>query len=285
MRRLTSDSADARELFPSWSRDGDELVYVRWTDAGLGEIRTVGADGRNGRAVTSQPGHYARPHFSPDGSTIVFEKGEGGYLTAPEYSANPGVYRLAASGGEPVLVSREYSQPHFGAANDRIFMTGSADGAQTLVSTDLNGEAARTHATGELVTSYHVSPNGRHFAFTENYDAFAMPLMPGGQAVSVSGSAGALPVVEVSDSRRGFRPLGQRRGAAALVAWADAFQRRNSRPVPQCSAGRGRGAPRLRAARNRGLAAPHRGRRSPHRRSGDHRGADHHDGGRGRRHH
>ena len=199
-RRLTSDAEDARELFPSWSRDGSTLVYVRWTDYGLGEIRTIGANGSGGREVTSTPGHYARPHFSPDGSTIVFEKGSGGYLTAPEYSDNPGIYRVAASGGEPVLVSRDHARPHFGASGDRIFMTGSDGGAQVLVSTDLNGEAARTHATGELVTGYHVSPNGRYFAFTENYDAYAMPLMPGGQAVSVSGSAGALPVVEVSDS-------------------------------------------------------------------------------------
>ncbi len=204
MRRLTADSEDARELYPSWSRDGAQIVFVRWTDAGLGEIRTIGANGRNARAVTRQPGHYARPHFSPDGSLIVFEKGEGGYLTAPEYSANPGVYRVAAGGGEPVLVSRDHSRPHFGVANDRIFMTGSEGGAQVLVSTDLNGEAARTHASGEMVTSYHVSPTGRYFAFTENYDAYAMPLMPGGQAVSVSGSAGALPVVEVSDSGADF---------------------------------------------------------------------------------
>jgi len=204
MRRLTSDGGDARELFPSWSRDGDEVVYVRWTDAGLGEIRTVGANGRGGRTVTSMPGHYARPHFSPDGRTIVFEKGEGGYLTAPEYSDNSGVYRIPASGGEITLVSRSHSNPHFGAVSDRIFMTGSEGGAQVLVSTDLNGEAARTHASGEMVTSYHVSPTGRHVAFTENYDAFAVPLMPGGQTVSLSGSARALPVVEVSDSGANF---------------------------------------------------------------------------------
>ncbi len=204
MRRLTSDNEDARELFPSWSRDGSQLVFVRWTDDGLGQIRTISANGGRARSVTDVPGHYARPHFSPDGTTIVFEKGEGGYLTAPEYSDNPGVYRVAASGGTPVLVTRDYSRPHFGAASDRIFMSGSEAGARTLVSTDLNGEAERTHARGELVTSYHVSPTGRYFAFTENYDAFAMPLMPGGQAVSVSGSAGALPVVEVSDSGADF---------------------------------------------------------------------------------
>ena len=199
MRRLTSGD-DGMELYPSWSRDGSRIVYVRWSDSGLGQIRTVGATGSGDRAVTDRPGHYANPVFSPDGATIVFERGEGGYLTAPEYSDNPGVYRVAARGGEQTLVARSGSSPHFGAANDRVFMTRSADGAQQLVSTDLNGEAARVHAKGELVTGYSVSPSGQYFAFTENYDAFAMPLMPGGQAVDISAGAKNLPVVELSDS-------------------------------------------------------------------------------------
>ena len=199
MRPLTGET-DVVEAFPTWSRDGERLAYVRWTDEGLGEIRVVGANGRGGRTVTQQAGHYARPQFSPDGETIVFEKGEGGYLTAPEYSDNPGVYRVPADGGEAVLVSRDMARPHFGASNDRIFMTGSDGGAQTLVSTDLNGNDPRTHASGDLVTGYHVSPRGDFVAFTENYDAYVMPLMPGSQAVSISATSKSLPVVEVSDS-------------------------------------------------------------------------------------
>ena len=199
MRRLT-DADDGMELYPNWSRDGSRIVYVRWTDNDLGQIRAVGANGRGDRAVTTRPGHYSRPVFSPDGSTIVFERGSGGYLTAPEYSDDPGVYRIAASGGAQTLVTRSMGDPHFGASSDRIFMTGSDGGAQQLVSTDLNGEAMRVHAKGDLVTGYRVSPSGKFFAFTENYDAFAMPLMPGGQAVSISAGAKALPVVELSDS-------------------------------------------------------------------------------------
>ncbi|WP_126174337.1 amidohydrolase family protein [Altericroceibacterium xinjiangense] len=200
-QRLTRGE-EGRELFPSWSRDGTRIAYVRWTDAGLGEIRTIGSNGRGEVTATRQPGHYARPHFSPDGRTVVFEKAEGGYLTAPEYSDNPGVYRVAAGGGDAVLVSRDGSRPHFGAANDRIFMTTSAeeDGGEALVSTDLNGQAARVHAQGKLVTGYRVSPTGKFFAFTENYDAFAMPLLPGGQAVTISAKEKSLPIVEVSDS-------------------------------------------------------------------------------------
>ncbi|MHB9878359.1 amidohydrolase family protein [Pacificimonas sp. ICDLI1SI03] len=199
MRRLTNGE-DGMELFPSWSRDGSRIVYVKWTDAGLGEVRTIGANGRGAQSVTSVPGHYARPHFSPDGEMIVFEKGEGGFLTAPEFSDNPGVYRIAASGGDAVLISRDMARPHFGADNDRIFMTGSREGAHILVSTDMNGSDERVHAKGDLVTGYMVSPTGRYVVFTENYDAYAMPLMPGGQAITISAEAKSLPMVEISDS-------------------------------------------------------------------------------------
>lgn len=212
MRRLTN-SDDGMELFPTWSRDGSRIAFVRWTDEGLGQILTVRADGRGERTVTDRPGHYARPAFSPDGATIVFERGSGGYLTAPEYSDNPGIYRIAAEGGAQTLVSRSGSDPHFGAAGDRIFMTASQGGSQQLVSVDLNGEARRVHASGDLVTGYEVSPSGKFFAFTENYDAFAMPLMPGGQSVTISAGAKSLPVVELSDS------------AADYVHWSSGGER------------------------------------------------------------
>jgi imidazolonepropionase-like amidohydrolase/Tol biopolymer transport system component len=196
-KRLTTD-ASAMEAYPAWSPDGKRIVFVRWTDAGLGEIKTVAATGGAATSVTRTAGHYARPRFSPDGKTIVFEKREGGFLVSTRASAEPGIYRVAAAGGEAVRVSHDGEHPQFGAANDRLFFVAS-DGKQTkLVSTDLNGEAKRTHAEGEMVTDYIVSPDSRHFAFRQNYQAFVMPMLPGTQQVSVSPSGGPLPVTKAS---------------------------------------------------------------------------------------
>jgi len=196
-KRLTSTTAEM-EGYPSWSRDGKSIVYVAWTDKGLGEIRVVGAGGGSPRKITPQAGHYARPRFSPDGKTIVFEKGQGGGLTSPLMSDAPGVYRISSTAGAATRIATGVGNPHFGSSNDRVFLTEPGQNKRQLVSADLNGEAKRTHATGELATTYEVSPDGNHFAFRQNYEAFVMPLMPGTQEVSVSPSGGALPVTKVS---------------------------------------------------------------------------------------
>jgi len=199
-RRLTAAKDAAFEMWPSWSRDGKSVVFVRWTDAGLGEVHVVGAGGGATRRVTSVPGHYAEPRFSPDGGTIVFERRGGGYLTSGRWGANPGVYRVAAAGGTPELVDADGAKPQFGGSGDRLFMVASGGGKSQLVSTDLSGQDKRVHASGELVSDYEISPDGRTLAFRQNHDVYVTPLMPGAQDVALGMKGGALPVTRVSDS-------------------------------------------------------------------------------------
>ncbi|QNO26810.1 PD40 domain-containing protein [Sphingopyxis sp. OPL5] len=203
-RRLTSAKDDAMELWPSWSRDNKSIVFVRWTDSGLGEIHVIPAAGGTSRKVSVNPGHYAEPRFSPDGKTITFEKRGSGGLTSTRWSEDPGIYRIAAAGGTPERISADGAKPQFGADNDRIFMITAGDGKSQLVSTDLHGQDKRTHANGELVSDYEISPDGRTLAFRQNYDAYVTPLMPGGQDVSLGTKSGALPVTRVSGSGADF---------------------------------------------------------------------------------
>ncbi|WP_138509393.1 amidohydrolase family protein [Maricaulis alexandrii] len=197
-RRLTrAEAGERREITPTWSPDGRTIAFVAWDDEELGSIRTISARGGRERTITSEPGHYANPRFSPDGDMIVFEKGSGGYLTAPEWSETTGIFRVDADGGEMVQVTDGGSLPHFAASNDRIYFTRGGNGA-SLVSVDLNGHEERTHVTGDLVTEYQMAPDGAHVAFRQNYDVFVMPVLPGPQSVAGGAGGSALPTVEVS---------------------------------------------------------------------------------------
>ena len=211
--RLTQTRGAEIEAFPSWSRDGQKLVYVEWTDAGLGKIRVANANGSGGRYVTAEPGHYRRPRFSPDGQTIVFEQGTGGYLVSQLRSDNPGVYRTPTAGGAMTLVTRDGASPHYGAENNRIFVTRGSGPSGTLVSVDLNGEAAREHASGEMVTTYEVSPDGAYVAFEDNFGAYVMPMAQGPQEIGAGKGASALPVAKASE------------GGATYLTWTEGGKR------------------------------------------------------------
>jgi len=199
-KRLTSDNAGNFEYDPSWSRDGRSIAFVSWSDEGLGNIHKVRANGGRSERLTSRPGHYHGPRFSPDSESIVFQVTEGGRLTSPNWSIETGIFVVAASGGAARRISRNGSNPHFGSQNDRLYVTRSvAEGnGSELVSIDLNGEAPRTHASGEYLRRFEVAPDDRHFAFRENYHIYALPLPPGGKPLEVTTSVDSVNMTRAS---------------------------------------------------------------------------------------
>jgi Tol biopolymer transport system component len=197
-RRVTSQS-DHFEFHPSFSRDGKWIVYVSWDDQDLGAVRVAPAGGGPGRPITTEPGHYLEPRFSPSGEKVVYRKITGGYLLSPVWSENPGVYVVPTAGGEPVRVSKTGFDAHFGAAGDRVFFSADFDDTKlALRSVDLDGHEERTHIEGAEVTEFRVSPDGRWVAFTEQYNAFVAPFTATGRPIDMSSEMKSVPVKQVS---------------------------------------------------------------------------------------
>jgi imidazolonepropionase-like amidohydrolase len=208
-RRLTRDGDAHREMFPNWSRDGRWIVFTSWDDEALGSVRRVSARGGQSRVLTREPGHYRRALFSPDGETVVVEKGKGGKLTTPDWSETPGIYSLPADGGELHLVTRKGRDPHFGATDDRLFLTRTKEGVtapgartpggkQYLVSVDLNGQDERDHAFSKNATRLLVSPDGAWLVFRENYHIYVAPMPASPTGVELGPKMSALPLRQLS---------------------------------------------------------------------------------------
>jgi imidazolonepropionase-like amidohydrolase/Tol biopolymer transport system component len=203
-RALTRDTEEAFELFPAWSADGKRIVFVRWTDATLGAIQIVDANGGRSRAVTQQPGHYMHPRFAPDGGSIVFQRSTGGTLTSPVWSEKPGLYRIATSGGQMRQLTDTGRNVHFVAGSQRVYFNEDKRGvkesepAHELVSVDANGEDRRVHARSQYATRMELSPSGRWLAFRENYHIYVVPMPPAG-VVELSPKTKSVPIRRASE--------------------------------------------------------------------------------------
>ncbi len=197
-RRLTSQD-DHFELFPAFSRDGSLIAYTTWDDQDLGSVRVVSSGGGSGRAVTRKPGLYVEPQFSPDGTAIVFRKTTDGFLLSGQWSLEPGIYLVPASGGEDRRVSKSGFNPHFGAVADRVFFSDQEEETKmVLKSVNLKGHDARTHLKGSQVTEFSLSPDGRWVAFTEQFNAYVAPFAVSGKTVEIGSKLKSIPVKQVS---------------------------------------------------------------------------------------
>jgi Tol biopolymer transport system component/imidazolonepropionase-like amidohydrolase len=199
--RLTQQ-ADHDEYYPRYSQDGKHIVYTTWNDQDLGSIRIVSARGGKGKVVNTEPGHFIEPSFSINGEKIAYRKVTGGYLLAPQYSTEPGLYVLDLDQKKATRVSKSGIEPHFSAGDDRVYFTESVSAAYPetqFVSVDLNGEDKQEHLYGaDQVSEYRLSPDSKYLAFVHQYNTYAMPFTQVGKTLTIGPDMKALPVKQLS---------------------------------------------------------------------------------------
>src|SRR5690606_35406794 len=92
---------------------GNEIVYVTWTDEGMGAIKRVGLNGRNPVTLTKEKSIYRNPSVSSDGTKIVFVKESGNTDQGQTFTKEPGIYLMDASGENQKKLIREGDFPSF----------------------------------------------------------------------------------------------------------------------------------------------------------------------------
>ncbi len=201
--RLTTQT-DHFELYPSWSRDAKSIVFTTWSDEKAGSVRVAPARGGAEKVLTSEPGHYREPVFSPDGSKVVYRKDSGGFLVTPDWSFDPGLYWVAAAGGKSSLVTRDGVLPQFGAASDRVYFMrydggdDKEEAKRVFASVALDGAEPRDHLSSADATEFRISPDEKWIAFRERFNAYIAPFVRTGAKVDIGPKATSIPVARVS---------------------------------------------------------------------------------------
>lgn len=199
MSRLTDLDKNIAELYPQWSRDGKNIVFTTWNDQDQGTVQVISAKGGKPKQLTSEPGKYVEPTFSPNGELVVYRKTQGGNLTPRTWSQEPGLYKVDIKGKQNSKISTDGYQAQFGANADRIFfMNSSEDETPQLSSINLDGFDKRVHYSSKHATEFRVSPDGEQLAFAERFKVWVTPFAKHGETVEIGPNASNLPVSQLS---------------------------------------------------------------------------------------
>lgn len=167
---ITQD-AQAHSEFPSWSPDGSQIAYHRYTPNGEGDIYVMNADGTDKRNVTNSSTGDWWPSWHPDGNRLAFHTIESG---VPFYIST---INVDGSGRQEVLrqPSLFFRNPSWSPDGSRLafqcniesniweICVANGDGSNPQNITNL-GVAGRQH---RLVSW---SPDGNMLTFDSNRD-------------------------------------------------------------------------------------------------------------------
>jgi len=201
-QRLTK-SADF-EFEPTFSPDGNTIVYVTWDDEKMGAVYKLSLKGRNNDPVklTKDKGIYRSPDISPSGQLVTFEKESGNSILGGTHDKKPGIYTISINGGSATQVVDEGGYPQFNTSGDRIFyQTGGyffGNLTKKLKSVNLQGEDVMEHVESKYANRIVPSPDNKWVAFINLHKAYIAPLPRTGKAVNIDPNSKSVPVSQIS---------------------------------------------------------------------------------------
>ncbi|HQF63783.1 MAG TPA: hypothetical protein PLT26_14890 [Anaerolineaceae bacterium] len=130
--QLTDSGSNSK---PEWSPDGEQILYLSWTDTNQYDINMMDKVGNNQKELLSTPANERMARWSPDGKNIVFVSDADGsddiYMMRLE---TLDITRLTSFPGEKLF-------PAWSSDGSRIvFVSSEKDGRQQIFSVYINGE-------------------------------------------------------------------------------------------------------------------------------------------------
>ncbi|MEM6397262.1 MAG: amidohydrolase family protein [Bacteroidota bacterium] len=190
------------EFEPAFSPDGSQLAYVSWDDQERGQLRLRNLQAGTERVLTTEPGIYRTPAFSPDGKTIVFRKDGGNGHQGYTYCTEPGIYTVSTQEGKPNLVTPKGEFPSFSADGERIFFQtgGFLFGSLTksFSSVKRDGTDEKKHFDGKYTQRFSISPDNNWIAWSELFKVYIAPFPKTGKTVGINAKTKAVPVAQVA---------------------------------------------------------------------------------------
>ncbi|WP_298311798.1 amidohydrolase family protein [uncultured Aquimarina sp.] len=221
-QRLTTQKSDF-EFEPSFSPDGQHIVYVTWNDETLGSVCKIPTAGGTPTKLTVEKGIYRTPTYNPSGNLITYRKEGGNNDQGRSFGKKTGIYTMSASGANAKLISQEGAYPTFTKDGKRIFyQTGGTyfgNLTKELKSVDLNGKDKKTHIKSKYANRLVPSPDNKWIAFTHLHKAYIAPLITNGKEIDLDNKSTSVPVSQLSkdaginlhwskDSKKVFWTLG-----------------------------------------------------------------------------
>ncbi|WP_299313638.1 amidohydrolase family protein [uncultured Aquimarina sp.] len=200
-QHLTTQKSDF-EFEPSFSPDGQHIVYVTWNDETLGSICKVPITGGSSTKLTVEKGIYRTPVYNPSGNLITYRKEGGNNDQGRSFDKKTGMYIMSSSGANQKLISKEGAYPTFARDGKRIFyQTGGVyfgNLTKELKSVDLNGKDKKTHVKSKHANRLVPSPDNKWIAFTHLHKAYIAPLLLNGKEIDLDSKSTLVPVSQLS---------------------------------------------------------------------------------------
>jgi len=190
------------EAEPSFSSDGNSVLFVTWNDEELGAIYKVNLDGSNLEKITNEKGIYRTPAFNSNNSKIVYKKESGNGDQGFDYTKKTGIYVANADGSDAKRISKSGEFPMFSADDSRVFFqTGGAffgGLTKNLKSVDLNGKEERSHFSSKLANRLVPSPDNKWVAFIHLHKLYMAPFVINGSEINLDNNTKSFHVESLS---------------------------------------------------------------------------------------